>query len=338
VRRLTVHDCRNEDPREVFSRDHDAICGVARDGSGAILRVRRTATEAVSLGRFHRRPAGEAPLFRRLTGGRAVAIGPGILSLTGVFPSVAWLALGRELPGPDQILNRALRPLLASLRAGGVDAFYGGRDLITSDGAPISVASFTVLPDGIVVLEAYVAVSTSFERCAAMLAEWDPHGLVLHDASVFATAPSLEQRTGAAAGGLDWAALIAEQAEAAYACEASLVRPAAAPMPQPATGPAFAAFQGERGAIPAGWATAVAIEMLGAVEAAALIEGGRIATLELSGDLISSYASITEIEDACVGQPPSRAAAERALLSVLSRPGRFVLGARDLAGLIARVS
>jgi hypothetical protein len=336
VRRLTVHDCRSEAPREVFARDHDAICRVARDGGGAILHVRRATTEAVSLGRFHRRPDGDVPLVRRLSGGRAVAMGPGILSLTGVFPSVAWLALGRELPGPDQILNRALRPLLAALRASGVDAFYGGRDLVTWDGAPISVASFTVLPDGVVVVESHVAVSTSLERCAAMLAEWDPRGLVLHDASAFASAPSLEQRLGAAAGAIDWAARIAEHAEAAYACEASFVR-ARELSPQPASGPAFSAFQDERGAIPAGWVTAVAIEMLGVVEAAALLEDGRITTLELSGDLIASCASVTEIEDACIGQPPSRAAADRALLSVLSRPGRFVLGARDLAGLIARL-
>ena len=90
----------------------------------------------------------------------------------------------------------------------------------------------------------------------------------------------------------------------------------------------------ERSAVRPGWVAAAAIDMLGAVEAAALLERGRIAALEISGDEIATYASLTEIEDACVGQPPSRAAAERAVLSVLSRPGRFVLGARDLAGLI----
>jgi hypothetical protein len=266
-----------------------------------------------------------------------VVVGPGVLNVTGVFPSAAWLARGREVPAPDQILNRGLRPLLAALRAGGVDAFYGGRDLVTWEAVPIAVASFTALPDGIVVVEAHVAVSTSFDRCATLLAEWDPHGLVLHDASVFAAAPPLERRHGTV-GALDWAARLAEHAGDAFGCDTALIRSVAALPPEPASGAAFRAFQRERGGIPPGWSTAVAIEMLGAVEAAALVEGGRIAALELSGDVIAPYASITEIEDACVGQPPSRAAAERALLSVLSRPGHFVLGARDLAGLIARLA
>ena len=277
------------------------------------------------------------PLVRRLSGGRVVAVGPGIVSLTGVFPSVAWLALGRDTPGPDQILNRALRPLLAVLRAVGVDAFYGGRDLVTWDGSPIAMASFTVLPDGVVVCEAHIAASTSFDRCAVTLAEWDPQGLVLHDASVFSGASPLARRASRV-DAVDWAALFAEHAQATFACDSSIGDAIEESSMASAIAPAFVAFQAEREATRAGWATAAGIEMLGAVEAYARIEQGRIQALELSGDLIATYTSIAEIEEACVGEPPSRAAAERALLSVLSRPGRFVLGARDLAGLIARLA
>jgi hypothetical protein len=336
VRRLTVYDCGSETPEESFSRDHVALCCVARDGDAAILRVRHAGSEGVSLGRFHRRPPGDAPLVRRLSGGRVVAVGPGVVSLTGVFPSVAWLAFGRDLPGPDQVLNRALRPLLAALRTVGVDAFYGGRDLITCAGSPIAVASFTVLPDGAVVVEAHVAVATSLDRCSLLLAEWDPGGLVLHDAAAFAGASPLAQRVPRA-GTLEWAVCIAEHAESAFGCDARVAGVIAESSMASAIGPAFAAFQNERGAIPTGWATAAGIEMLGAVEASAWIEAGRIAALELSGDLIAPYASIAEIEESCVGQRPARAAVERALLAVFSRPGRFVLGARDLAGLIARL-
>ena len=332
-----VYDCGSEAPLDAFSRDHVAICRVARDGEGAILLVRRAAAEAVSLGRFHRRPSADVPLVRRLTGGRAVAVGPGTLSLTGVFPSLGWLAGGRETPGPDQVLNRALRPLLAVLRAAGVDAFYGGRDLVTWDGAPIAVASFTVLPDGVVIVESHVAVSTSFARGTAALAEWDPQGLVLHDASAFAATSALERRLPAVAA-LRWPQQLAESAQSSFHCDAHVARSLDETMQEPVVEPSFAALQNERGAIPAGWSCAVAIEMLGAVEAAACIEQGRITALELSGDLIATFTSIAEIEAACVGQPPSRPAAERALLSVLSRPGRFVLGARDLAGLIARLA
>lgn len=337
MRRLIVLDCGAEGFAEAFSRDHVAICRVAREGGAAILLVRRAASEGVSLGRFHRRPPGDSPLARRLSGGRAVAIGPGILSLTAVFPSADWLALTGPTPSPDQLLNRALRPLLSALRTVGVDAFYGGRDLVTWDGRPIAVASFTVLPDGVVVVEAQVALSTPFDRCAAVLAQWDPQGLVLHDASLFAEMPPVERQLAPAAD-RDWPALIAEHAETTFGCEATLARSLETAGAEAASARAFRALQDERSAVRPGWVAAAAFDMLGVVEAAALIERGRIAALEISGDLIATYASITEIEDECVGQPPSRAVAERVLLSVLSRPGRFVLGARELAGLIARLA
>ena len=77
--------------------------------------------------------------------------------------------------------------------------------------------------------------------------------------------------------------------------------------------------------------------MLGAIEATATIEAGRIASLELCGDLIAPFGTLEEIAQALVDQPPTRAAADRALLAVLTRPGRFLLGARDLPGVIARL-
>jgi hypothetical protein len=336
VRRVTIYDCGIEAPEDAFSRDHVALCRVARDGGLAILRLHRAAGEGVSLGRFHRRPPGDVPINRRLSGGRAVVAGPGVVCLTGVFPSVAWLALGRQLPGPDQVLNRALRPLLGVLRATGADVFYGGRDLITRDGRPIAVASFTVLPDGVVVVEAHVAASTALDRCTALLARWDPDGLVLHDAATFTGTSPLERDIPRMCA-LDWASSLAEHAEAAFGCAANVGDAMEESSIARGTTPAFAAFQEERGPIPSGWVSAVGIEMLGAVEAAARVEEGRIAALELSGDLIATHESVAEIEEACVGQPPSRAAGERALLSVLTRPGRFALGVRDLPALIARL-
>jgi hypothetical protein len=337
VRQVTVCDYGTERPEDSFSRDHVALCRVARDGDAAILRIRRAAGEGISVGRFHRRPSGDSPLVRRLSGGRAVVTGPGVLSLTGVFPSLAWLALGRETPRPDQVLNRALRPLLATLRAAGLDAFYGGRDLVTCEGSPIAVASFTVLPDGVVVVEAHVATETPLDRSTELLAEWDPDGLVLHDACAFSAASTLERRAPGISA-IDWAASLAEQGKASFRCDAHVADGIGESSIAATATPAYEAFQSERGAIPPGWVSAVGIEMLGAVEAAARIDAGRIVALELSGDVIATYASVAEIEEACRGQPPSRAAAERALLSVLTRPGRFALGVRELAGLIARLA
>lgn len=335
MRFLRLTDGGTESALDTFERDHVAICRVA-DSGGAELRIWRAKRDRVSLGRFHRRAAGAEQIVRRLSGGRASVVGPGFLGITIVVPSPGWLDPGRSALGPDRVLNRALRPLLAALRAAGVDPFYGGRDLVTWEHRPIATASFTVLPDSVLVVEASLALSSPLQLCTTLLSRHDPGGVVLHDATAFDGAPPIASRLPSLAR-TDWAAALAASAESSYDCSVltGLWPPRADEAP--AVLPAFDALQAERAPLGDGWSSAFGIEMLGAVEVAARIVDGRIADLEISGDLIAPFETLEEIAEACRGEVPAAATAERAILTVLSRPGRFVLGARDLAALFERL-
>jgi lipoate-protein ligase A len=334
MRALHVTGVGRETPLETFARDHMAMCRVADSNDTAELRVYEASLPGVAIGRFHRRPDGADLLTRRITGGRPYAVGPGVVCLTGVYPSLDWLGAGNARPEPEQVLNRALRPLLAVLREAGVDAFYPGRDLVTVGGRPIAVASFTTLPDGVVTVTAALGVSRSFVDTAQWIRSADPDAVVTFDAAAFATSISLEDAVGRPVD-VAWAARLAEHAARAHACDAITVDDSKEPPKNVAV--AFDALQAERRPALAVAVSAYGIEMLGAIEATATMQAGRIATLELCGDLIAPFGTLEELGQALIGQPPTRAAADRALLGVLTRPGRFLLGARDLPGVIARL-
>lgn len=334
MRALRVSGMGRETPVETFARDHLAMCRVADSNDTAELRVYEASLPGVSLGRFHRRPDGAATLVRRVTGGRPHAIGPGIVCLTGVYPSLDWLGAGKAQIEPEQALNRALRPLLAVLREAGVDAFYPGRDLVTVAGKPVAVASFTTLPDGVVTMTAALGVSRDFAGTAASIGRADPDTVVTFDDAALATSVSLSVLGKPVE--IPWVARLVEHGARAHACSATAVDGPAEPTRDVAV--AYDALQAERREAAPRTVSAYGVEMLGAIEATAALEAGRIASLELCGDLIAPFGTLEEIGHAMIGEPPTRAAADRALLAVLSRPGRFLLGARDLPGVIARLS
>jgi len=335
MRSLEVSDGGEETSLETFARDQLAICRAADSRDVAALRVWRAVAPSVSLGRYHRRPAAAESLVRRLTGGRPHAIGSGIVCTTAVYPALEWLAAGHTSLAPEQILNRALRPLLATVREAGLDAFYPGRDLITVAGKPVVVASFTTLPDGVLVVATAIAATMSFATTAEMIRDADPGGVVTFDTEALAGSTALVEQ-GRGVAGLHWAARLAEHAAGAHACRVTLAT--APPEPSAEVRPAFDALQAERAQAKPGERVVYAVEMLGAIEAGALVEHGRITSFTLCGDLIASFATVEEVSAALVGQPPSRAATERALLGVLSKPGRFLLGLRDLPALVARLA
>ena len=77
--------------------------------------------------------------------------------------------------------------------------------------------------------------------------------------------------------------------------------------------------------------------MLGAVEAAARLDAGRLHDVEITGDVIAPFHTLDAVAASCegvrAGTGEVRSAVDRALLL----PGSFVLGAPDLAGLLTRL-
>ncbi len=101
-------------------------------------------------------------VHRRQTGGRATAIGPGILWVTVILPALTELTTPNPRPiTPDRALNRYCRGILRGLASLGVPAFYPGQDSITVRRRPLALLSADVTPHGPVLFECFIAVNRS---------------------------------------------------------------------------------------------------------------------------------------------------------------------------------
>jgi lipoate-protein ligase A len=105
----------------------------------ASLLVAEITTEALLLGAFERNlDAGGLPVFRRGSGGGAAHVGPGVVFVQLVLRSPSALTPA----GPDQILNRYVRPVLRALTRTGSLAHYFGRDFLSVKRTPAALAAF----------------------------------------------------------------------------------------------------------------------------------------------------------------------------------------------------
>jgi hypothetical protein len=320
---------------------HDAACRAGATGR-ASLRLWRRARPVVSLGRFHRRGRAHPALERRLSGGRVTGLGPGVLGVTMVAPGVDWFDPSAGGLRPDQVLNRALRPLLNVLRSRVPEVFYPGRHLVGPPGRPLAHASFTVQRDGVAIVEVHLGVECSIAAgLAERLAELDPDGDAAVDPLALADAVALADAAGPSPHS-------APQALAEALARASIegfdCRMVESWSEDEASGlvadeAAFEAFQAERGPCPKGpdRILAAGITMLGVVESSARLIGDRLYDLEITGDVIAPAHALEEIAAACEGQPLRAPKIRRALAGVLIRPRSFLLGANDLDAIIERM-
>lgn len=353
-----------EDAATTFARDQLMMLRCA-DEACALARIWRREGKGLLLGRFHRAApasfawvgddavrvhAGGNGLSRRITGGRVVPAGPGIVAITLAVPVVDWLdgaAAARREPGsapralkPEQVLNRALRPLLAMLRGDGVEAFYPGRDLVTARGRTVAHASFTVMRDGTAVIEMHIAESASFAELPGLLDACDPRGIACVERDALRDSTTLADMSVPARSDEQWAQRFAEFATAAFACETHVE-----------TGPragdeiditfahesASRDFLADPGPLEGGLRTAVAVSMLGVVECAAGMRGDRLTSLRITGDLIAPFHTLDDIAAECEGEPLRPASVRKALARATAKPRSFILGLRDLDELILRL-
>jgi len=339
VRSLALWDAGVESPLDGYRADQLMAAAAVRDPECAFLRRWSRPQPALSAGRYHRIADGaHCRMQRRLSGGRVVPIGPGLLGLSLAVGSVDWLAAAAPRLRPEQVLNRALRPMLAVLRSLGVDAFYGGRDLVTCGGRPLLHASFCPFSDGAVLIEQVLAVSTSFAELRCLAGAIDPAGVAGMAPESLASAVALDGLI-ALPPREQWGERLTAAAARAFGADVHLLGGAPAELERavPADEQAYLAFAYERREAAPAAATAAAVEMLGVVEACAILEDGRVRDMEICGDVIAPFETLEALGAACEGRRAEASVLRRIVARELAGPSRFILGIRDLEDLVARL-
>lgn len=304
--------------------------------------------EVLAIGAFHLDPdsaAGPTAVWRRSSGGRAVACGTGFLVLTLALPHrSALVADERHALRPEQVMNRCVRGLLAWLRRQGVDPIYPGLDAVTVGRRWLAHLGFAETRAGPTLFQAIVALDGSFAATPQLLDRLDPHGRIPARLVAAAEATSLaacsprwssgknvEQPDDLAVLAADLGAAYAE----AFAVEVAELDPAVTELLDTVTvdDPELEAPRAIDGA------TLVTEQgLLGPVSAAARVRDGRIAAFALSGDFLAPGWAIRELRTRLEGQPATATAAAAVADSVLDGRDGYLLGLQPAAAraLLAR--
>lgn len=195
----------------VLQRDVAPSIGVATDryllgtlgrrARPGVLRVYAFPGDVLAAGRWHMAPAGAADLgeafVRRLTGGRALALGEGYLGISLLLPHrSALLAEDPFALAAFQVPNRYVRGLMRALKQLGLPAFYPGRDLVTVNRRPIAAVSFETDEEGRLLFEAIVAIDRPLSAVAQLLDRWDTTGSIKADLLALEGGTSLREEIG----------------------------------------------------------------------------------------------------------------------------------------------
>ncbi len=178
-----------------------------------VLRIYSSPGDVLAAGRWHLAPpaaadAGEA-FVRRLTGGRALALGEGYLGVSVLLPHRSALFADDPLAlAPFQIANRYVRGLLRALKNLGLPVFYPGRDLVTVNRRPIAALSFETDEDGRLVFEMILALERPLGAVAQLLDRWDKGGVIKADLLALESGTCVRDEIGESLSFEDVAALL----------------------------------------------------------------------------------------------------------------------------------
>lgn len=295
--------------------------------------------EVLSIGAFHLDlvpDPGRGSIWRRSSGGRAVACGAGFLVLTlGLPHRSALVSDERRALRPEQVMNRCVRGLLTWLRRQGVDPTYPGLDAITVGGRWLAQLGFAESRHGPTLFQAIVALDGSFAATPQLLDRLDPQGRIparLVAAVETISLATCSPRWSHAKAGQPNLTALATELGAAYA-EASGVEVAEL---DPAVTELLDTVTMDDTEIPApsaidGAAVVTEQGLLGPVSAAARITAGRVAALALSGDFIAPGWAVHELCTRLEGQPATPAAVAAVVDSVLDGSDGYLLGLQPVA-------
>jgi lipoate-protein ligase A len=173
----------------------------ARRSGQAVLRVYSFPGDVILVGRYHAleslREVDQVVIARRRSGGRVVPAGQGFVQFALVLPHrSAFFSDDPYNLAAFQVLNRYARPVLQGLKAGGIDVFYPGRDLLTVRQQPLGWISFVTEEDEALLCEGGLAVGRDFSLLPYLLDRADPQGLIPSQFFAPEQVSSLERTVG----------------------------------------------------------------------------------------------------------------------------------------------
>jgi len=326
----------------------DAVAGGSNPRK-PVLRVYDTDGDWIALGRYHLAPpqgeSGRRPrLYRRHSGGRALPFGKGFVGVTLVLPHRSAIVSSDPFAlAPHQVLNRYVRGILEACKLLGVDAFYPGRDVVTSRGRVLGAISFEVDDRGAMLFEAIMAVARDFSILPQMLDVADREGVIK------AEMPAPDQMTCLARElerTVDFEKL-AEAVRHGYErhFELSLETHTLAPVEQSAIDAiATDRFSDDRWLsqrqLPSRpWRYASTRGQLGMFEVYVDIAHDRLRAVRFAGDFIANSPAVDQLEDGLRSCVPQWQAFDAVVSRVFARPANFLLGIgplRTIADTLAR--
>jgi lipoate-protein ligase A len=303
-----------------------------------VLRVYAFPGDVLAAGRWHLAPTQAADLgeafVRRLTGGRALALGEGYLGISLLLPHRSALVADDPFAlAPFQVPNRYVRGLMRALKQLGLPAFYPGRDLVTVNRRPIAAVSFETDEEGRLLFEAIVAVDRPLSTVAQLLDRWDAAGTIKADLLALEGGTSLREEIGETPSLDELGALVrdafAEQFGVTIAAE-----PLSALESQAVTALAVRESRSwntqrrPRSDLPLTGSSGI---QTGVLEAHFALEQGRfLKEVCLAGDFIADSPAIASLEYRLRLCPAERGAIARIVDTVFGDPAHYMLGVGPL--------
>lgn len=301
---------------------------------GGVLRIYSFPGDVLAAGRWHLAPptaadAGEA-FVRRLTGGRALALGEGYLGISLLLPHRSALFSDEPLAlAPFQIANRYVRGLLRALKTLGLPVFYPGRDLVTVNRRPIAAVSFETDDDGRLVFEAILAVERPLGAVAQLLDRWDVGGVIKADLLALESGTCVRDEIGESLSFDDLASLMRD----AFAQQYGITLESAPLLPLEEQAVVVLAQRESRS-----WTNARVSRpdlplcgssgiQTGVLEAHFALEQERfLKEIQLAGDFIANSAAVTALEYRLRLCPAEWTAITRVVDTVFADPANYLLG------------
>lgn len=314
-----------------------AVDALLRDGlcpdSSAVLRLGVGARDGLAFGRYQLIPSvahGSPGVQRRLTGGRVVPLGAGVVELSLAAPALTDFTSQQNPVKPDVLLNRAVRGVLRGLERLGLGVVYPGRDLITSKRRAVGHISFDIDREGRPLVQCQIAWRTSLADAALQLKEAGCHLDERADLLAPERCITLAEALGETPG-LDRVLEVLLEGYSEHVRAPVPMEPLTKEMMMRADALADKSFAvddwlAERTPSASMRKTARIPSQLGDFMVALSLHEGRLSEVRLAGEFIADQPAVASLEEALKGCPAEWAEVARVVDRVLSTPPHIVLG------------